>query len=939
MFKVIFQIFILLLISVSYAQNNVDLNQPPSPEIIQNLISPKQVEEGTYNQEEQKEGIKKEEEEKQIFLKNLPQEEKGEETEVKKIPENIILYPKNEPKILEPLEEEPLSFLEELYQEKIKSVNPEFEEKISQFGYKFFQKEKIEYPSVSVGSNYVLGPGDVLIIYLWGDPVDILQLENYFVVEVDREGKVFIPGIGVFYISGLSVNAFKNVLKKALSKKFKNFELEVSLGKLREFPVYVAGFVNSPGSVMITSVNNIQDVLVLAKGVSKNGSLRNITITHIDGSKTYIDLYDLLVYGKPLNVKVKDGDTVYVSPIGKTAAVFGMVKRPGIYELKNEKSLQNVLNLTGGLLPSSYKYGVKIYRNENGKIKITESILNKDVLSNFEVKDGDVVYIEKISNFVENKIKVEGHVLYPGLYDVEKYSSLKQLIKTVKLYPDTNVYYGEIERVKDDGSKEYLTFKPIDIQNGKIDITLRPQDVIRFYKFGDVKSIDFNKIKNAVVLKGHIRYEGAYAYEEGLKLSDVLTEDHFKVDTDVNYGEILRKSYPDLNYKILTFRPINIIAGKSDIRLQPMDEIVFFPKWIYKPVEISGEIENKKIVPFYEGITLLDVLRNVKFREKVRNLKVIVYSGEGKTKKQTVYLYDLLIKGDKTVNIPLSPGDKLIVKKTEATEKDKTVRIFGEVKKPGIYKYKSGMRLYDLIKMAGGYTEDAYPKALIFIRESAKRLQREQLEASLLAMEESIAESQEGLSAAGASPQEREVIKLTLAKQKKLFSILKKKAEIGLGRIALDIPESLEELKSSEDNIHLQDGDYIFIPPKPNYVLVLGGVYNQISLPYKKEWRVIDYINEVGGLKENANEKEIYIIKANGRVISKQNTDSMFKYISWKNNKLVFGRDFYNMHLEEGDTIVVPTKVKIPILWRPLIKDVTQIIFQAISTAVLAKRL
>ena len=157
--------------------------------------------------------------------------------------------------------------------------------------------------------------------------------------------------------------------------------------------------------------------------------------------------------------------------------------------------------------------------------------------------------------------------------------------------------------------------------------------------------------------------------------------------------------------------------------------------------------------------------------------------------------------------------------------------------------------------------------------------------------------------------------------------------------MALDIPNRLEELKNSKENIELTDGDYIYVPSKPNYVLVLGDVYNQISLPYREGETVEYYLSQVGGLGKNANEDYMYIIKANGRVISKQQSSSLFKGINWKDNKLYFGKDFFSMKLEQGDTIVVPSEIKVPILWMPLIKDVTQIIFQALSTAVLAQRL
>ncbi len=942
MLRIFYAVFSLVLFfSYSYAQENYEEKRQELKQLYLDQINktfPRQTSVDSIKTIEQKQ------EKKQVKISSPSVQEKEIKQE-EEIPQEIQV-------------EQP-SLIEQMYYEISGKTL-----KLQQFGYEFFRLKEEQEKFLPVGEDYVVGPGDTLFLYLWGDPIDILNMEGFYALEIDREGKIFVPAIGVFYVWGMTVKKVKKLLSEALSKKIKNFELELSVGKLREFPVYVAGFVKNPGIVMVTGVNTVLDAISYAGGIDKSGSLRNIILNRkIDGKnkKIVIDLYRLFIYGDPIDIKIKEGDTIYVSPIGKTAAIAGMVKRPAIYEIKDENSLKELAQLAGGFLPSTYKYGIKVYRTSGKQLKIKELAYTKESIESFVILDGDLIVVNKVSDFIENKILVEGYVQYEGLYDVTKYPTLEDLINAVGVYPDTNLFYGEIERIKDDGSFEYITFKPYDVLNQISNIKLKPNDTVRFYKFGDIKSIDFNKFKDVVIISGNVKYPGAYAFEDGLKLSEVLTYDQLLIDTDLKYGEILRKTYPDLDYEIISFIPEQILNGDKDIDLKPMDEIRLFPKWVYKPIEVSGEVYHTKLIPYYDGITLLDALRDIKFKDKVRNLKVVIYEEDGTYKdkyksdqtkeiknddeisfkeiKRTIYLYDLLIKGDENVNIKLKPGYKLVIKRTEETEKDKVVQILGEVKKPGIYKYKAGMKLYDLIKLAGGYTEDAYPKALIFIRQSAKKLQQEQLEASLLAMEESIAQSEEGFAAAGATPEEQQLIKITLEKQKRLFSILKKKAQIGLGRIALDIPNDLEKLRESEDNILLQDGDFVYIPSKPNYVLVLGGVYNQISLPYKEDWKVADYLQEVGGLKENAKESDLFIIKANGRVISKRSVKGAFAFVKWKKNKLMFGEDFYDLKLEQGDTIVVPTKVKVPILWRPLLRDITQIIFQALSTAVLAQRL
>ena len=777
------------------------------------------------------------------------------------------IFPKEE----EIQEKEKFSIIEQSYNERLKNFretdNDEF---LTQFGYKFFKEKPISLYT-PVGKDYSVGPGDQINIYLWGDPVDILNLNGFYTLEVDRDGKIYIPQIGVFYVWGLTVQNIKKILIKALSKKFKNFEIEVTLGKLREYPVFVSGFVENPGIIMVRGNATVLDALVLAGGVSKSGSLRKIEIRRREKGKIKkitVDLYDLFVKGIPVDVYIKENDSIYVPPIGETVALYGAVKRNGIYEIKHEKTLKDVLLLGGGVLPSVNISGIKVSRIKNNSYIVEDTDISN--ISKFKVKNGDLFYIEKLSNTLDSKIKVSGHVKYPGVYPYRKGLTLKDLIKKVGLLPDTNLYYGEI----------------------------------------------------------------------------------------------LRKIQNTNQYEVINFVPLEILKDIKNYKLQNFDVVSFYPDWIYKPIVVSGFIKNPVVVPYYKGIRLLDVIRNVKLDVEPRRLKVEIYKSSQKKKEEeirkevsiqelykfqqnadnadndmseqqyerTVYLYDLLIKGDKNANIELEPGDKVLLKLTEDTEKDKTVTILGEVKKPGIYKYKPGMRLYDLIKLAGGYTEEAYPRGLIFIRQSAKKLQQEQLRISMLALEENLSKSEEGISAVGATSEEQKVLEMTIRKQKELLSILKQKAQMGLGRIALDIPNSLEKLRNAPDNIELSDGDYIYVPSKPNYVLVLGGVYNQISLPYRRNLTVEDYLQQVGGLKDNADINDIYIIKANGRVLSKKQFASInFVFVKYNS--------FLKYKPEQGDAIVVPTKLKVPIMWRPLLRDITQIIFQSISTAVLAKRL
>ena len=271
------------------------------------------------------------------------------------------------------------------------------------------------------------------------------------------------------------------------------------------------------------------------------------------------------------------------------------------------------------------------------------------------------------------------------------------------------------------------------------------------------------------------------------------------------------------------------------------------------------------------------------------------------------------------------PGDRILIKPLEPKEKSAVVTVFGEVKNPGVYEYRPDMKLYDVLIQSGGYTKNAYPNGLIYIKESAKRLQQEQIDFVFTTLKEYLLKTEENTSyASEISQAERDLFSLTLLRHKLLLENLKKRSQFNLGRISLNIPDNLEDLKLSDDNIVIDEGDFIYVPKKPNHVLVLGDVYNQISLPFKEKYTVKRYIGEVGGLTKNSDKKEVYIIKANGKVISQR----QYSYSK-----------FYNMKLNRGDTIIIPSKIKVPVIWRLVLRDTTQIIFQALSTVALATSL
>ncbi len=804
-------------------------------------------------------------------------------------------------------------------------------EGLRQFGYSFFVGKVLVSPSMPVPDTYTLGPGDQLVIYVIGS-TPYKQLSQNALLTVDRQGKIYIPGAGVFYVWGLSVKEAQNLISRALRTNIK-----LTVGRLRTFNVYVSGEVNRPGPIVATAANTVVDALRLAGGVRKTGSLRDVILRRrtAKGYKTiHIDFYDLLVKGKPVDIRLKDGDSIFVKPIGKVAAIYGEVKRPAIYEIKGNPPIRRLIDLAGGLLPSAYDYRAILERYQNGTLKIIQgSIGNKSFLDK-KIKDGDLLIIRQTKLLAGNAVRILGHVAYQGVYATSKDTKLSQIFKKDMLLPDTNIYYALIKRQYPEGSApKYIAFRPKSVLDGKQDFYLKPHDEIIFFKFGYTK-VDFNKIKNVVILKGTVKYPGVYAINNGTKLSDILNSTQITTNTSLNYGEILRRNYKTLQIeKIIPFNVSAVISGKFDISLRPMDTVVLFPKYVTRPVEISGLVRNPKIIPYKKNLSLKEALAGIKFDAPIKELKALILNPKRKSGK-VVYLYRLLILNDKKANIPLLPGDRVFVKKILKSEVVEKVRVIGYVKRPGIYPINDGTTLYDALKAAGGFREFAYPQGLVLLRNSIKNMQQDYLRKAVLKLKQELQKQEAGVLESDLSKEELKARKEAFERKRELIDLMQKTQVTGR-LLGIHVPKNLELLKNSPSNVILEDGDRIYVPKIPQSVLVFGEVFSPGAFLYSKGLTVKDLLNKAGGLTKDADRDNIFVIRTDGSVVSNQNISSLEGYFTWQNgaNRLSINvSSIMDYKLSPGDAVVVPSKIKVPTMWRPLIKDTIQIIYQSALT-------
>src|ERR1700722_12339668 len=302
------------------------------------------------------------------------------------------------------------------------------------------------------GPDYVVGPGDGLSIDLWGG----VSQRIYRVV--DREGRVSLPEVGPLLVSGKSLADVQQNLQQVLRTQFRDVSADVSLSRLRTIRTYVVGDVANPGAYDISSLSTPLNALFAAGGPTSRGSLR--IAKHYRGNQLIqvVDLYDLLLHGVNGNMeRLENGDTLLVPPIGSQVTVEGMVRRPAIYELKDETNLDSVLNLAGGLLPTAALQHIEVQRMVAHEqqtmlsLDIPDQATSSDVaqkLSSFEIHDGDRIRLFPIAPYNQNAVYLEGHALRPGRYSYRTDMHVTDVIASYKdLLPEPATQYAEIIRL------------------------------------------------------------------------------------------------------------------------------------------------------------------------------------------------------------------------------------------------------------------------------------------------------------------------------------------------------------------------------------------------------------------------------------------------------------------------------------------------------------
>jgi protein involved in polysaccharide export with SLBB domain len=510
-----------------------------------------------------------------------------------------------------------LQSLRDLY-----SQVPEQTAKLRRFGSDMFLEHGLTTKQMSIdvpiGPDYILGAGDGLIINLWGG------ISQSLPKTVDREGKIILPEAGAVLVAGLTIDRAQQLVQQELSKQFRDAKVAITISRLRTIRVYVVGDVQRPGAYDISSLSTPVNALYAAGGPTKFGSLR--IARQYRGQKLVreIDLYDFLLHGvRSEEDRLQAGDTILIPPVGQQVAVAGMVKRPAIYELKNEKKLSEVLDDAGGLLVAAAVTLTKIERIDQQGHRVTLSLnlpegSTKEALQvkvdDFEVQDGDRVTVDPILPYSEKAIYIEGHVVRPGKFSFHDGMKLTDVLRSYQDLLPEPADRGEIIRLlPPDLRAEAISFNVPDVLSGNEEIKLRPFDTIRIVGRYEADA-------PRVQIHGEVIHPGEYALSQGMTAAQLVRmAGGFKRSALLDNADLASYDIKDGKQVISRRQAVRIGAAvnnsdfDSDAALKVGDVLTIhqISGWndIGASVNLSGEVTYPGSYGLQEGERLSSVIK------------------------------------------------------------------------------------------------------------------------------------------------------------------------------------------------------------------------------------------------------------------------------------------------------------------------------------------
>jgi protein involved in polysaccharide export with SLBB domain len=784
---------------------------------------------------------------------------------------------------------------------------------------------------VPVTPDYVVGPGDELVIQMWGQ----VTLNGRFLV--DRSGSIFVPQVGSIHVAGVKSDEMRDFLKSQVGRVFRNFDLSVNLGQLRSIQVFVVGQARRPGSYTISSLSTLTNALFATGGPTPQGSLRHIQLKREGKVVIDFDLYDLLQYGdKSKDVKLLPGDVIYIPPVGPQVAVSGSVNKPAIYELKSQgdTTIDDALALAAGLSNVASRQRVRLERvDDHQRRSMTEIALDARGRST-AMQDGDLLEIDAVVSQYKDAVTLRGNVANPGRYTWKPGMRVHDLLpdKDALITRDYWLKRSQLGQPTLTYIPTCLPLTPYGIPNLRYGIPVGEEGSNPNWRYSSTRN------PNLVGL--------AFGNEEGSSyrtLDQDNQDPNGEADASTDGGLDCIKipaSQTSLSGSNDRYSPSSAAnaatgtntagsnnnqnanaGGSSNAAASALQQQNGFPPTQSPSNRVSAAnaslgstVENSSAGQFRPK-------NNVKLGEPDIDWSYAVVERQSKETLTTSLLpfnlRKVVLEGDTTQDLELLPGDVVtIFSKADISvpqeQQTRFVRLEGEFASSGVYSVQPGETLRHLVERAGGFTSEAYLYGSEFTRESTRRVQQQRL--NQYVDEIALQVSTNATNNAGRAISASDTAAAAAAQAQNQSIIASLRQARATGRIVLNLKPDSHDLSQIPD-LPLEDGDRFIVPRVPSTVSVDGAVYNQNSFVFDQERRLGGYIRLAGGTNRDADKSRAYVIRASGSVISKQYSSSLR------------GNNFDSLHLYPGDTVVVPLNLTKGNTIR-LIVDIAQIVGQ-----------
>ncbi len=496
---------------------------------------------------------------------------------------------------------------------------PSRQQKLQRFGSDAFligSGNANELPlDLPVGSDYVLGSGDNLVLNLSGSRT------GRIIRSVDRQGQVELPEAGVIMIGGMTIAQAQTAMDKVLATQFQNEHVEISLGRVRTVRVYVVGDVQRPGAYDVSALSTPLSTLYEAGGPTSRGSLRILRQYRGRQLVKDIDLYDFLLHGmRSEDERLLPGDTILVPPAGPQVTVEGMVHRPAIYELNGEQSLDEVLQLAGGVLVSADLKQINVARIEAHERRTMFSLQLNDnqtelhnELAAFKVKDGDDVVISQITPYNEQAVYLEGHVYHPGKFPYREGMTVADLLHSYQdVLPEPSDRAELVHLQPPDFRPVATEFNLRDALVGNESVPLRPLDVIHIYGRYEVDS-------PKVSIQGEVIRPGSYPMSQGMtaaglvRLAGGFRRSAFRNEADVASYTVQNGQRVVIDHSQIALEKAMEGDKSADVVLKPGDVVSIrrLTGWqdIGSSITINGEVMHPGSYGIAQGDRLSEVIK------------------------------------------------------------------------------------------------------------------------------------------------------------------------------------------------------------------------------------------------------------------------------------------------------------------------------------------